>query len=86
MSMQEFVIRSEAVLYNIIFRCNMELILQESRDYLEKIQYSWFDNYDWAIRLNPDVIIRNEAIWYLYDIMFDGDHVRTRFDKINCME
>ena len=31
-------------------------------------QMSWFDNYDWVIRLNPDVLIRNDT-WLIQTMM-----------------
>lgn len=40
----------------------------------DAIRYGWFDNYDWIIRLNPDVIIPNET--FLYDVILDGDNVQ----------
>jgi hypothetical protein len=27
----------------------------------EAVDHGWFDNYDWVIRLNPDVLIRNDT-------------------------
>ena len=49
----------------------------------DAIRNGWFDNYDWVIRLNPDVIIRNET--FLYDIILDGDNVQdlTRYNIWN---
>jgi len=35
------------------------------------IEHKWFDGYDWVIRLNPDVLIRNET--WLVKTMLDDD-------------
>ncbi|KAL7535491.1 hypothetical protein ACHAWF_005184 [Thalassiosira exigua] len=40
----------------------------------------WFDDYDWVIRLNPDVIVRNDA--FLVDTI-QNDHSATAL-LINC--
>jgi hypothetical protein len=32
---------------------------------------SWFDDYDWVIRLNPDVLIRNDT-WLIQSMMMDS--------------
>jgi hypothetical protein len=43
--------------------------------------HGWFEDYDWVIRLNPDVILRNET--YLINIMENDPNATGIF--VNCI-
>ena len=63
---------------------NVDSIIKQSgaMDALQQAsKHSWFDNYDWIIRLNPDVIIRNDT-WML-DTMLHDPEASGIF--INCL-
>lgn len=45
------------------------------------VQHRWFDDYDWIIRLNPDVIIRNDT--WMMDIISNEESAVSAL-LINC--
>jgi len=54
---------------------NVDSIIKQSgaMDALQQAsKHSWFQNYDWIIRLNPDVIIRNDT-WMLDTMLNDPE-------------